>query len=150
SQILSSPSLSLSKRSPAFGLPLEQNVNLVAQVTRPDGVISMLPLSHRGNGRYEAVLEDNKLMGAHNIVVRTIGTTPGNWPLQREQSLNGIVIRSTVDSDTDGKIQDITALLKAEKDTLDDLTNVVKNIIAKNRFSVQLAYWLPWALLLLI
>lgn len=105
----------------AFGLPLQRNVSLVAQISRPDGVTTLVPLVHSGSGRYEASLDDTKLYGTYHITVRAAGQTPGNWPLQREQSLTGVVIDPTAKSEADVKSDELNDLLKKQQDVLKDI-----------------------------
>lgn len=132
----------------AFGLPFDQDVHLVAQVTRPDGTNSLFPLVPVSQGRFEAQLNDNQLMGVHNIVVRAAGKTPAGWALQREQTITGTIVRPVVDSGADGTIQEIAEILKQEG--MDDLAKVITEYLSKNSFGLLLGKLLPLALIILI
>jgi len=144
----------------AFGLPLQQNANLVAQISRPDGVNTLIPLAHAGNGRYEAKLDDTKLYGTYHIVVRAAGHTPGNWPLQREQTLTGVVIDPTAKNESDVKADQLHDLLKEQQDALKDILKIQNERLGElekllQRFLLQLGTMrlpagLLWGILLLI
>lgn len=130
----------------AFGRPLQQNVNLFAQINRPDGVNTMVPLAHAGNGRYEASLDDTRLYGTYHIAVRAAGQTPGNWPLQREQTLTGVVIDPIAKNEADVKADELNDLLKKQQD-------VLKELLEKYLLQVgtkSLPAGLLWGVLLLI
>lgn len=137
----------------AFGLPLRQNVNLLAQISRPDGVNTMLPLVHAGNGRYEARLDDTKLYGTYQITVRAAGQTPGNWPLQREQTLTGVVIDPIAKSEGDIKADELNDLLKdalkGQNDRLRELEKVLEKALSQLG-ATRLPAGLFWGVLLLI
>jgi hypothetical protein len=77
----------------AFGLPIRTPMKVVAEVTRPDNVTFFVPLAAKGNGRFEAIMDDNRLQGAYQIVVRASGTSPANYPIQREQTLTAIAVK---------------------------------------------------------
>jgi hypothetical protein len=77
----------------AFGLPIRTPMHVVAEVTRPDNVTFFVPLADKGNGRFEAIVDDNRLQGVYQIVVRASGTSPANYPIQREQTLTAIVVK---------------------------------------------------------
>jgi hypothetical protein len=104
-----------------FGMPMHQGVNLVAQITRPDRVTTVLPLAHAGNGRFQAKLDDTKLFGSYQIVVRAAGKTPGNWPLQREQTLTGVVIDPTAKTEDQVRIEELRDLIAEEEKVLKDI-----------------------------
>jgi len=104
-----------------FGLPMHKGVQLVAQVSRPDGVNTYLPLEHAGNGRFEADLKDLKQYGTHEITVRAIGHTPGNWPVRREQTLSGVVIDPTAKPEDGYATEELRDLLKEQQDLLKDI-----------------------------
>lgn len=141
-----------------FGQPLNNGVKLLAQVTRPDGVVSLLPMAHQGNGRFEAKLDDAKMLGHYDIVVRVSGKTPGNFPLQREQTLSGVVLDPAADGTGDGRIDDITDVLKNQEAALKDLAKLFTDLFAKlqqattggSAGSELLGKWLLWILIVLV
>lgn len=140
-----------------FGQPLTNGVNLLAQVTRPDGVVSLLHMEHHGNGRYEAKLDDAKMLGHYEIVVRAAGQTPGKFPLQREHTLSGLVIDPSADGTGDGRIDDITDQLKNQEQALKDMAKLLSDLLAKLTSATQadgtateLGRWLLWILIVLI
>lgn len=112
----------------AFGLPLNQGVNVYAHITRPDNITTILPLEPKGNGRYEAIISDNKLNGVYNITVKAAGQTPGNWPLQREQAVTATVVQDIDDNNSNDKLTEI-------KDQLQDLGGSIKDL---NKLLLQL------------
>jgi hypothetical protein len=139
----------------AFGQPLSANLSLFAHVTRPDGITSLLPLKHQGDGRFEAQLADSKMLGHYSIVVRAAGQTPGNWPLQREQTLSGIVI----DPAADNNENEITGILKDQQEALKDLAQRFKDLLLAFQSASQppapakpdtFGKWLLWILIILI
>jgi von Willebrand factor type A domain-containing protein len=141
-----------------YGQPLASGVKLLAQVTRPDGVVSLLPMAHQGNGRFEAKLDDAKMLGHYDIVVRATGKTPRNFPLQREHTLSGVVLDPAADGTGDGRIDDITDVLKNQDAALKDLAKLFADLFAKlqgaptsgSPGSDVLAKWLLWILIVLI
>ncbi|HWN10842.1 MAG TPA: VWA domain-containing protein [Pyrinomonadaceae bacterium] len=142
----------------ASGQPLADRVNLLAQVTRPDGVVSLLPMAHMGNGRFEAKLDDAKMLGHYSIVVRAAGQTPGNFPLQREQTLSGVVLDPAADSLTDTTVNQITELLEGQQGAIKELAKLLTNLFDNLRDNNQaglnagevLRKWLLWILIILI
>lgn len=146
----------------AFGQPLAAGVNLFAQVTRPDGLVSVLPMQHMGHGRFEAPLADAKMLGTYDIVIRAAGLTPGNFPLQREQTLSGIVIDPAADNPVDGRVNEIVDVLKEQQETLKNLTQQMANLLSDSQPGAQpgpppgagvadvLGKWLLWILIVLI
>lgn len=139
----------------AFGLPLTQKVNLVAQVTRPDGVSVMLPLQQSSAGTYVAHLDDLRQYGNNHIVVRASGTTPGKWPLQREQTLTAPVIDPIAKQEVDIRDQSMLDVLENEK-------ALIAKLLAENEAKLKdliaalhpgggsLPSWLTWPVLLFI
>lgn len=54
-------------------------------------------------------------------MVRAAGQTPGNWPLQREQTLTGVVIDPTAKNEADIKADELHDLIKEQQDVLKDI-----------------------------
>lgn len=113
----------------AFGQPLEENVKLVSYVTRPDGVSFILPMKHVCKGCFEATLDDTRQLGHYYIVVRALGLTPGSWPLQREQTLSGIILDPASKERTNPQLHDILNTLKAELVELKKLNKAVDHLV---------------------
>ena len=139
----------------AFGQPLSENLRLFAQITRPDGVTSVLPMRHQGNGRFEALLDDSKMLGHYNIVVRATGQTPANFPLQREQTLSGVVLDPAAEAQVDPELEEIKDLLESQQTTLRELLAQSNNFFTRPPEQaprpVELhGKWLLWILILLI
>jgi hypothetical protein len=136
----------------AFGVPHDQNVNLVAHVTRPDGFVSLVPLARTGNGRFEADLDDSKRLGLYSVVVRASGTTPAGWALQREQTLSGIVIDPAALGQGDIVQREIGEALKEQQKRLEELAEEIKQLFAGLRpaFPSWLMWWLILVLILLL
>jgi hypothetical protein len=63
-------------------------------------VTFFVPLAAMGNGRFEAIVDDNRLQGVYQIVVRASGTSPANYPIQREQTLTAIVVKPVASGPT--------------------------------------------------
>lgn len=146
----------------AFGRPLAAGVRMFAQVTRPDGLATVLPMTHKANGRFEARLDDSKMLGHYDIVVRAAGLTPGNFPLQREQTLSGIVIDPAADDNPDGRVNEIVDVLKQQQETLKNLTQQMVDLFNGLQSGGQpgaqpgagpaeaAGKWLLWILIVLI
>ncbi len=142
----------------SLGRGVNANVKLVAQVTRPDGVVVIVPLAAKGNGRFEAELVESQ-RGLYDIVVRASGQTPGNYPLQREQTLSGMIVHPTAGSGSDLP-QEIVDTLKDQEKALQDLGKELHNLIAGTgsdtpassefKFPPWLWIWLLLVALLLI
>lgn len=135
----------------AFGVPHDQNVNLVAQVTRPDGIVSIVPLARKGSGRFEADLDDSRRLGLYSVVVRAAGTTPGGWALQREQTLSGVVIDPAALGGGDVQ-RELADVLKEHEKRIEELAEEIKQALAGLRpaFPSWLAWWLILVLILLL
>jgi hypothetical protein len=140
----------------AFGLPLRQKVHLLAEITRPDGIVTVQPLVHAGNGRFEAKLDDTKRHGTYQIVVRAAGETPGKWPLQREQTLSGVVVDPTAQNEADVKTDELRDVLKDILKTQDERLRNVESLLdqlvqqARSAATQGFPSWFLWAVLLFI
>lgn len=140
----------------SFGLPVKDNVKLSAEVRRPDGMSIMLPLTRQPDGRYQVPLDDVRQYGTHQIVVRATGQTPGNWPLQREQTLTAPVVDPTAKSESDLRLQELDDLIKKQTDraekALDQQEQTFKALIDALRSAqgAVIPNWLIWPVLLFI
>lgn len=126
----------------AFGMPYLEPVQLVAEITAPDGSVRFVTLQPTGDGTYGASVETAGRRGGYQIVVRAAGSAPGGMPLQREQTLSMPVI---VPGSSDSPPPD-TADLGSLKDAIDNLIAALTGGLA----SSFLFKWLPLVLLLLI
>jgi hypothetical protein len=133
-----------------FGLPLFQNLNVFAQAARPDGVPLMIPMQHAGNGRFEAKLDGLRQYGSHQITVRVAGLTPGNLPLQREQTVTAAVVDPVAQNEPDIKQQEILDELKQQGQKIEKLLTDILNKPQPPIVVSGLPGWLIWAVLYFI
>ncbi len=126
----------------AFGMPYLEPVQLVAEVTAPDGSVRFMTLQPTGDGTYSAPVETAGLRGSYQIIVRAAGTAPGGVPLQREQSMSmPVIVPGSSDSPPPG-VTDLGSLEVAIDKLIAALTG--------GPASSFLFKWLPLVLLLLI
>ncbi|HYK05878.1 MAG TPA: vWA domain-containing protein [Thermoanaerobaculia bacterium] len=126
----------------AFQQPFDAGVSLVAQVTRPDGVVVFVPLQRKAAGRFEAPLEEKQL-GHYDVVVRAAGTTPGGFTLQREQTMSAAIIDPAVLPTVDSDAEQTKATLEEQRELIEQLVDALQKLPS------QLKWWLIALLILL-